>query len=201
MGCEIVRAELAGPPAGQRLRLVAPGEEGELGRITPANLAKPLGRQFQRLVPLDLAEFARSPLACSKQRLGQLCRSVLVHDARTTLGAQHTLVDRMIGIALDVTDRTVLQVDPDTAAAGTHVTGRGLHLVGHLRRQGDVLAHGLEGVKAHLSPTARDLFSYHEFLIQLLQGRFRDATANGPIVRRARDARSQGAARWIFRLK
>ena len=201
MGCEIVRAELAGPPAGQRLRLVAPGEEGKLGRITLANLTQPLGRQFQRLVPFDLAKFAGPALARAEQRLRQLGRRILVHDARATLGAQHTLVDRMIGIALDIADRAVFEMDPDPAAAGTHVTGRGLHLVGHLRRQGHVLADGLEGVIAHLSPPARDLFSYHEFLIQLLQGRFRDATANGPVVRRARDARSQGAAKWIFRLK
>ena len=66
---EVGRAELRRPPAGQRLALVAAGEEGELARIGAADLAEPADREVQRLVPFDFLEFARAALADPQQRL------------------------------------------------------------------------------------------------------------------------------------
>ena len=62
------RAELLRPPAGQRLRLVAAGEERELVRIALADVAEPFGRERERFVPFDLAEFAGAALADAQQR-------------------------------------------------------------------------------------------------------------------------------------
>ncbi len=51
MGGVVRRAILLRPPAGQRLALVAAGEEGEPAGIAAAHVAKPLRRGGQRLVP------------------------------------------------------------------------------------------------------------------------------------------------------
>ena len=87
MGGIVRRAELLGPESGQRLRLVAPGEEGELLRIGLAHRAEPLGRQRQRLVPGDLAELARAARPGPQQRRAQPRRGVVLHDTRRPLGA------------------------------------------------------------------------------------------------------------------
>ena len=44
-------------------------------------LAEPFGRGCDRLVPLDLVELAGAALADAHQRLAQLRRRVLLHDA------------------------------------------------------------------------------------------------------------------------
>ena len=67
----IGRAELRRPPAGQRLRLVAAGEEGKLARIGVAHLRQPHGGGAQGFFPFDLAEFAGAALADPDQRLRQ----------------------------------------------------------------------------------------------------------------------------------
>ena len=136
---EIGRPELLGPPAGERLALVAPGKQRQLARLRGADVAEPLGGQAQRLLPLDLAEIAGAAFAGAQQRLGQAGRGVVVHDAGRALAAQHAVVHRVVGVALDVADAAVLQVDPDAAAAGAHVAGGGLHAVGDRRRRVDVL--------------------------------------------------------------
>src|SRR6185503_16029820 len=92
------RAECLRPPAGQRLALVAPGEERELVGVAPADVAEPLRRKRECLVPLDLAELARAAFADAQQRLGQPCRRVVLHDAGGTLVADHATVDRMLRI-------------------------------------------------------------------------------------------------------
>src|SRR3546814_3339551 len=51
-------AELLRPPAGQRLRLVAAGEERELVRVALADRRQPVGGDLQGFFPLDLAELA-----------------------------------------------------------------------------------------------------------------------------------------------
>jgi hypothetical protein len=66
-------------------------------------------------------------------RMAELGRRVLLHDASTTLGTQHAIVDRVARCALDETHRAarrrirrgrmILQRDLDPAAAGTHVAG------------------------------------------------------------------------------
>ena len=131
------RAELHGPPAGQRLALVAAGEEGELPGVGPAHLAQPLRGERQRLVPGDLLELARAARAHAQQRRPQARRRIVLHDAGRALAAQHALVHGMVAVALDVADLAVLQVHANAAAAGAHVAGGGLDLVGRRLRQGD----------------------------------------------------------------
>src|SRR3954469_16583846 len=55
---EVRGPELGGPEAGQRLALVAAGEERELLRVLGANSRQPVDGRRDRLVPLDLAELA-----------------------------------------------------------------------------------------------------------------------------------------------
>ena len=128
---EIGGAELLGPPAGEGLTLVAAGEEGELARLGGPDRAEPLGGEGQRLLPFDFLEVAAAALASAQQGLVEAGRGVVVHDAGGTLAAQHALVDRMVGVALDVADAAVLQVDADAAAAGAHVAGGGFGGVGY----------------------------------------------------------------------
>ena len=84
---EVGRAELLRPPAGQRLALVAAGEERELARIAARGSApsQPVAIS-QRLVPLDLDEFAGAALAPTRfsglrSRDGEYC----CHDAGRAL--------------------------------------------------------------------------------------------------------------------
>ena len=140
MGGIVGRAVLLRPPRGQRLRLVAPGEEGELPRILTADGLEPRDRQLQRLVPLDLRELARAARAGALQGLPQPCRRVVLHDPGRALGAEHAPVHRMVAVALDVADllpafRIGAQVHVDAAAAGAHVAGGAPHLVRHVRAQ------------------------------------------------------------------
>ena len=142
--CGVVRcSELGRPPPRQGLRLVAAGEEGELLRILVADARQPRRRRSQRVLPLDLPEFSRTPLSHPEQRFGEPCRRVVLHDARRALSANNTLVHRMIAVAFDVRDGPVPQVDFDPATAGTHVAGGRLHLVPGLERRVDGgFAHG-----------------------------------------------------------
>ena len=80
----------------------------------------------------------RSPTRSSG--LLQLRRRILLHDPRGALAADHAAVDRVLRVALDVADAAVLQVHFDAAAAGAHVAGRVLDLVGDARRGVDHLA-------------------------------------------------------------
>ena len=57
------RAELLRPPAGQRLRLVAAGEERQFIGIAFADRRQPAGRDLQRFVPLDFPELAAAAFA------------------------------------------------------------------------------------------------------------------------------------------
>nr|CRH05363.1 protein of unknown function [Candidatus Magnetococcus massalia] len=45
----------------------------------------------------------------------------LLHDPRGALGADHALVQRVVGVALDVTYLTISQCNSNTAAAGAHI--------------------------------------------------------------------------------
>ena len=119
------RAELAREQAGQRLHLVAPGEQRELLRVGGADVAQPLFEHREGLVPVDRLELAGAALGAglAPQRLRQPRRRVLLHDARRTLGADHALVQRVLGVALDVAHLAVAQVHADAAAAGAHVAG------------------------------------------------------------------------------
>ena len=117
------RAVLLRPPAGQGLRLVAAGEEGEAVGIAFARLAQPLRGQRQRLVPFDFAELVAAAFARAQHRLAQARRRVVLHDAGRAFRAKHAAVDRMVRIAFDVADLAVAQMHVDAATAGAHVAG------------------------------------------------------------------------------
>ena len=57
------RAELARPPAGQRLRLITAGEKREFLGIGFADFAEPTGCDIEGFVPFDLGELARTARA------------------------------------------------------------------------------------------------------------------------------------------
>ncbi len=135
------RAELAREQPGQRLHLVAPGEQRKLLRVGRADLLQPLGQQLEGALPADGLELTRATLAAglAQQRPGQPRRRHLLHDAGGTLGADHALVQRVIRVAVDVAHlRPVVafaQVHADAATAGAHVAGGALHLRGRARRR------------------------------------------------------------------
>src|ERR1700749_2947405 len=102
------RAELARPPAGQRLTLVAPGEEGEVARFALVDLAEPVRGDRHRLFPLDLLELAAAARADAQQGLLEPGGRVMLHDPGRALGAEHALVDRVVAVAFDVANAAVL---------------------------------------------------------------------------------------------
>src|SRR6516165_7170932 len=55
---EIRSPELRCPIGGQRLALIATGEEGEFFRVCAADRCQPLDRRSNRFLPLDFAELA-----------------------------------------------------------------------------------------------------------------------------------------------
>ncbi len=117
------RAELAREQTGQRLHLVASGEQRELLRIGGAYLAQALGQDGEGLFPADLLELARTAFGAllAAQRLGQPRGRILLHDAGRTLGADHAVVQRMVWVAVDVAHLTVAQMHADAATAGAHI--------------------------------------------------------------------------------
>ena len=130
VGCVVRRAELGGPERGQRLALVAAGEEGQFARVVLADIAQPLGGECQRLVPGNRLVLAAAARSDALERFGEPRRRQVLHDARGALAAQHALVDGVVGVPLDVTHLPVAHVHADTAAAGTHVTGGFVDFVG-----------------------------------------------------------------------
>ena len=133
--CRVIGgAELARKQAGQGLHLVAPGEHGKLFRVSGANLGQPLGQQRHGLLPGDRVKLAGTALAAraAQQGLRQPRRRHLLHDARGALGTNHTLVQRVRWVAVDVAHLGPVlafsQVHPDAAAAGAHVAGGALDL-------------------------------------------------------------------------
>ena len=130
VGRVIGRAELAREQAGERLHLVAPGEQRELFRIGRAQMREPLFERREGFVPTDFDELAGTALGArlALERFGQPCRGVLLHDPRRALGADDPLVKRMIRIAFDVTHLAVTQVHADAAPACAHVARGGLDL-------------------------------------------------------------------------
>ena len=136
VGGVVDRAELLRPPAGQGLRLVAPGEEGQFVGVALADVAEPLGGQRERLVPFDLAELAGPALADPQQRLRQARRRIVLLDAGRALGADDAAIDRMLRIAVDVADAAILEMHADAAAARAHVARGRLDLVSGGRIQG-----------------------------------------------------------------
>jgi hypothetical protein len=127
------RAELAREQPGERLHLVAAGEQGEFLRVRGTDTGETLLQDGERFVPRDRLEFARAALGARlpSQRAGEARGRHLLHDAACALGADHALVERVLGVALDVAQFPVAQVHADAAAARAHVAGGGLDLGGH----------------------------------------------------------------------
>src|SRR5690606_34095103 len=115
------RTELLRPVAGERLRLVAPGEEGEFSRIRVADFPQPFGGERQRLVPGNLLELSGAARPGPDERRLQSGWRIMLHDAGRALGAQHATIDRMVAVAFDVANLAISQMDIDAAAAGAHV--------------------------------------------------------------------------------
>ncbi len=67
--------------------------------------------------------FPRSPVR-SRGLPPATRRRIVVHDPCGSLAADHAVVHRMRGIAVDVADAAVLQVHPDAAPARAHVARR-----------------------------------------------------------------------------
>jgi hypothetical protein len=130
VGRVVGSAEVLGEEAGQGLHLVAAGEEGELFGVRLAQVAQTLLHDVEGLVPGDGLELAGAALGAglAAQGLGEPRRRVLLHDAGRTLGADHTLIEGVIGIALDIAYLAVAQGHADAAATGAHVAGGVLDL-------------------------------------------------------------------------
>src|SRR5262249_20148479 len=94
----------------------------------------------------------------AQERLAQPRRRVVLHDPGRALGAQHAAVHGMTLVALDVADRAVAQAHLDAAAAGTHVAGRILNLVGDgSARRDRRIAKALAHLRCCLRPAAATL--------------------------------------------
>jgi hypothetical protein len=124
------RAELPGKQAGQGLHLVAAREQREPLRVGRAQTSQALFHDPESPLPGDLLECIVAALAAlsAQQRFRQPGRRVLLHQPARALGADHPLVDRMLGVALDEANLAVAQRDADAAAAGAHVAGGVLDL-------------------------------------------------------------------------
>jgi len=123
------RAELLREQAGQRLHLVAPGEQREFLRVGRADLRQALGEDREGLLPADFVELRLAALGAlpPQQRLAEPRGRVLLHDPGGTLGADDALVERMRRVAVDVAHLAVAQVHANAAAARAHVARRRLH--------------------------------------------------------------------------
>lgn len=102
-------------------------------------LARNPGGQVERLLPLNLLEVAGAALAHPQQWLGQARRGVVLHDPGRASGADHAVVHRMIGVALDIADASVSQMDADAAAASAYAGGGRFHRIAHCRGRIDPL--------------------------------------------------------------
>src|SRR5439155_4528384 len=133
-------AELSSPIAGQGLALITPGKKGELLGIFAADRRQPFDRSCDRLLPLNFAKLAGAALAHSLERLSQLRRRTLLHDAGSALAADHAAVHRMVAVAFDITNAAIRQMNLNPATALAHVAGRVLDLVRNLWRGIDLFA-------------------------------------------------------------
>jgi len=115
-------------------------KKSEFSGIARTHLTQPLGGERQRLVPFDLPEFAAPALTGAQQRFHQTGGRIMLHDAGRAFGAQHTAIDRVIAVTLDIADLRLAvfagaQMHIDAAAAGAHVAGGLSDVVGHMRRK------------------------------------------------------------------
>ena len=132
------RAELAGKQAGERLHLVAPGEQRKLLGVGVSDVRQAFAQDVKGALPRNRLKLTRPAFAArfAQQRLRQAGGRVLLHDAGRAFGADHPLVERVVRVAVDVAHLGAFvafhQMHPNAAAAGAHVTGGALD--GGLRR-------------------------------------------------------------------
>ena len=62
----------------------------------------------------------------------------MLHYPGGTLAAQHAFIDRVIAVTFDIADRTILEVDFDSASTCAHVTGGGFDGVADRRVEIDL---------------------------------------------------------------
>ena len=103
------RTELPREQASKRLHLIASGEQREFFGVGRPQVCKPLFHHTKGFVPANRLELGVTALGArlSPQRLRQPRGGVLLHDARCTLGTNHALIQRVIGIAFDITHFTI----------------------------------------------------------------------------------------------
>ena len=134
--CGIVgRAEGLRPERCEALRLVASCKEGELFGGVLAQRAQPAFGEAVGFVPADLFKLTGATWPDPFHRSTQARGRIMLHDARRAFGAEHTLVYRVIFVALDILYLAVLHMHVNPAAAGTHVASGFADLVGDMRRR------------------------------------------------------------------
>ncbi len=156
VGGVVGRAELLGEQAGQRLHLVAAGEQGESLRIAGTDLRQAFFENGEGAFPGDRLELrvAALRILLAQQRPGEARRRILLHDAGTALGADHALIERMVRIAVDVAHLAVAQMHANAAAAGAHVAGGLLDLLNGTGRG----RRGLHGIGAGIGSGADAIY-------------------------------------------
>jgi len=106
---------------GLLLLIGACGTFGHLLLILALGLAPPA-----TLMPFIYTQLASAAVGAglAQQGPGEPRRRVLLHDSRRALGADDTLVQWVVGVALDVAHLAVAQMDADAAPARAHVARR-----------------------------------------------------------------------------
>ena len=124
------RAELPREEAGERLHLVAAGEEARISSDRSRGFSlRRSSSMRERLVPGDGLELAGAALGAGLARSGCVSRAgeYCFMMPERALGADHALVERMLRVAVDVAHLcAVAQMHADAAAARAHVAGGGL---------------------------------------------------------------------------
>ncbi len=134
------RTKLARKQAGQRLHLVASGEQGKFFRVSGTQMAQPAFHHAKGFIPGNRLILIRPALGAdlALQRLRQARRRILLHDARRAFGTQNPLVQGVVGIAFDVAHLAIAQMHPNATTAGAHVTGGSFNFGGRIWiRRGD----------------------------------------------------------------
>ncbi len=127
VGC----AELSGKEPCEGLHLVATGEERKLFGVGGTKMRKPIFQHAECLRPFDGFKGRVTAIAPwdSPQGFRNSGGRLLLHDSRRPFGADHTLVERVFGVAVDVTNLAVTEVHPNATATCAHVAGGGLDVV------------------------------------------------------------------------
>jgi hypothetical protein len=88
-------------------------------------VAQAIFHYLEGFFPGDSFKFSGTTIGTSfaTQRFGQASWTVLLHNPGAAFGADDSLVEGMVWVALDVPYLSFTQCDADTTAASAHVTG------------------------------------------------------------------------------